>query len=103
MRDAELGRDRADRRPLRGMLILMLEHHADGPLPQLLWAPPLSGHGSNLSRVRPPRKPGGVHPEFPWMVDSPARASCASPISGEARRRERALGAHSGRATLQRR
>ena len=72
MRDAELGRDRADRRPLRGVLVLVLEHHADGPLAQLLGVPPLSGHGSNLSRVGASRNPGTVQllhrPELddPW-------------------------------------
>src|SRR6266508_3639649 len=35
-RDTELVRDRADRRPLRGVLALVLEHQPDGPLAQLL-------------------------------------------------------------------
>jgi hypothetical protein len=64
MRDAELGRDRADRRPLRGMLVLLLEHHPDGPLPQLGRVPPLSGHSSNLSRVEASRNPGAVRTCF---------------------------------------
>jgi hypothetical protein len=60
VRDAELGRDRADRRPLRGVLVLVLEHHAHSPLAQLLRIPPLSGHGSNLSRVGASKNPGAV-------------------------------------------
>jgi transposase len=39
---------------------LVLEHHADGPLPQLLWIPAWSSHGSNLSRVGASKNPGAV-------------------------------------------
>jgi hypothetical protein len=42
------------------VLALVLEHQPDGPLPQLLRIPPLSGHGSNLSRVEASRNPGAV-------------------------------------------
>jgi hypothetical protein len=62
--------------PLRGMLVLVLEHHADGPLPQLLGIPAWSCHGSNRSRVGAPRNPGAVQawtdpawcvaPHMPW-------------------------------------
>src|SRR4029453_1424152 len=60
-RDAELVVDGADPRPLRGMLILVLEHQPDGPLPQLLGIPAWSGHGPNLSRVGASRNPGAGH------------------------------------------
>jgi hypothetical protein len=43
------------------MLVLVLEHQADGPLPQLWWVPARSCHGPNLSRVGASRNPGTVH------------------------------------------
>jgi hypothetical protein len=42
------------------VLILVLEHQPDGPLPQLLGIPAWSCHGSNLSRVEASRNPGTV-------------------------------------------
>jgi hypothetical protein len=60
-RDADLVRDGGDRRPLRGVLVLVLEHQSDGPLPQLWWVPARSCHGSNLSRVGASRNPGAIH------------------------------------------
>src|SRR5215218_9597505 len=56
-RDAELVGDRADRGPLGGVLILVLEHQPDGSLSQLLGVPAWSRHGSNLSRVGASRNP----------------------------------------------
>jgi hypothetical protein len=50
-RHPELVGDRGDRRPLRGVLVLVLEHQPDGTLPQPLGIPAWSCHGSNLSRV----------------------------------------------------
>ena len=50
--------------PLPGMLVLVLEHHADGPLRQLLGGPAMSGHGSNLSRVGTSRNPAAVQPGY---------------------------------------
>jgi putative transposase len=44
---------------------LVLEHQADGPLPQLLWIPASSGNGSNLSRVRASTNPGAIHYQAP--------------------------------------
>ena len=52
------------------MLALVLQHHADSALPQLLRIPPLSGHGSNLSRVGASRNPGAIHltQETVWVA-----------------------------------
>jgi hypothetical protein len=45
---------------LRGVLVLVLEHHPNGALPQLLRIPARSCHGSNLSRVGASTKRGAV-------------------------------------------
>jgi hypothetical protein len=66
--DAELGRDGADRCPLRVVLVLVLEHHPDGPLSQLLRIPPRSGHSSDLSRVGASRNPGAVQKRSPQRI-----------------------------------
>src|SRR4051794_27167345 len=61
---ADLGGDRADRRPLRGVLALMLEHHPDGSLLHLRRVALhclLGFHGSILSGVGASGKPGAVH------------------------------------------
>src|SRR5215207_8259191 len=63
--DPKLVRDGGDHRPLGGVLVLVLEHQPDGPLPQLLGIPAWSCHGSNLSRVGASRNPGAVH-FHPW-------------------------------------
>jgi hypothetical protein len=42
------------------MLVSVLEHQPDGPLPQLLWIPAWSSHGPNLSPVGASRNPGAV-------------------------------------------
>jgi hypothetical protein len=42
------------------MLVLVLEHHPDGPLTKLLRVPVLSRHGPNLSRVGASKKPEAV-------------------------------------------
>src|SRR4029453_6172119 len=44
-RDAELVGDRGGGGPLRGVLVLVLQHQPDGPLPQLLWIPAWRGNG----------------------------------------------------------
>src|SRR5687767_9167826 len=44
------------------MLVLVLEHHPNGPLTDLLRVHPLSCHGSNLSRVGASGMYGAVQP-----------------------------------------
>src|SRR5205814_7058570 len=62
MRHAELVGDRADRGPLRVVLVLMVEHHPHGPLAHFAGIPSWSWHGSNLSRFGASKKPGAVQP-----------------------------------------
>ena len=60
-RAADLGGDRADRSPLRGVLALVLKNHSDRALANLRrigWC--LLRHGSILSRVGASDKPGAV-------------------------------------------
>src|SRR4051794_33845009 len=64
---ADLGRDRADCRPLRGVLALVLEHHPYGSLLHLRRVALhcfLGFHGSILSRVGASGKPGAVHSRY---------------------------------------
>src|SRR4029450_11169782 len=79
----------ADRGRLRGVLVLVLEHHADGPLAQLLRVSPLSGHGSNLSRAGASRNPGAVqvlppagHGYGTWVVVFPLVRCCVVGLPG---------------------
>src|SRR4029079_18361313 len=63
-RAADLGRNRHDRRPLRGVLAAMLDHHPDGTLRHLgrkLRGSSLIRHGSSLSRGGASDKSGAVH------------------------------------------
>src|SRR5262249_18232362 len=57
---ADLRRDRADRRPLRGVLAPMLEHHPYGSRAHLWRIPRLPAHRSILSRSGASGKPGTV-------------------------------------------
>ena len=60
---ANLRRDRADRRPLRGVLALMLEHHPNRAFANFrcVFRRCLLRHGSSLSRVGASGNPGAVH------------------------------------------
>jgi hypothetical protein len=62
-RAADLRRDRADRRPFRGVLTLVLTHQAHRPLSNLRRKSPLSRvcHRHSLSKVEASDKPGAVH------------------------------------------
>jgi hypothetical protein len=61
------------------MLVLVLQHHPDGPLPQLLGVPPRSGHGSiHHSQIGASKEPGAVH----WR--GLAAAGCAGSVSTRA-------------------
>ena len=62
-RAADLGRDRHDRCPLRGVLAAVLQHHPHGAFAHLggkLRGCPVIRHGSILSRVGASDKPGAV-------------------------------------------
>lgn len=57
---ADLLGDGADGRPLRGIMVLMLEHHADGPFSDLGGVLLRLVHDSKFSRVGVSGKPGAV-------------------------------------------
>ena len=70
---AELGRARIDRRPLRGMLALVVQHHphrAGMDFRRIQWG--ALRHSSILSRAGASEKPGAVQVQRPM----PPRASC---------------------------
>src|SRR5262249_9206482 len=69
-RAPQLLRNRADRRPLRAVLLLVLLHQPDGPLPDLRRKLARSSHGSSLSTFGASGKPGAVHVQLQhpsWM------------------------------------
>src|SRR4051794_11356896 len=76
---ADLGRDRADRRPLRGVLTLVLEHHSHGSLLHLRRVALrclLGFHGSILSGVGASGKPGAVQVDLTDGVGCLSRCGC---------------------------
>src|SRR5262249_25550885 len=73
-RAADLLSDRRDRRPLGGVLLLVLQHHPHRPLPHLGGEPAWLGHDPILSRDGASRKPGAVHsPTFGAAFDNIGR------------------------------
>src|SRR5690606_9716333 len=60
IRAAELPGDRANRLPLRGVPVLLLEHHPDRPLPHLCRVLASSRHRSILPTNEASGKPGAV-------------------------------------------
>jgi hypothetical protein len=65
---AKLVADRADRRLLRGVLVLVLEHHPDGPFTDLRRIPGWSCHGPTSHESEPPRIPGRFGPSVSRVI-----------------------------------
>src|SRR4051794_37426764 len=75
-RAPNFGRDRADGRPLRGVVAPMIQHHPHRTLPDLRrkLVRGLLGHGSTFSRVGASGKPGAVQDGRTYLAYKPEHA-----------------------------
>src|SRR5690606_28774158 len=75
-----LRRDRGDRRPLRGVVALVLAHEPHRPLPDFCWVPASVCHRSILSRIGASNIPGAIH-YFSWVPPFGYRSILEDPIT----------------------
>src|SRR5690606_3911172 len=91
-RAADLLRDGLDGGPLGRVLLLVLPHQPDRPLPDLCRIPLRSPHDPNLSRVGASDNPGAVQSAEsriePWFALRMRSALAVGPLEPEARTRE---------------
>ena len=73
--------DRGDRRPLRRVVLGVLEHHPHRSLPHLRGKPAWSRHDPILSRNGASGKPGAVQMPHPWRGCSGGHRAGDAPIS----------------------
>src|SRR5262249_25203153 len=78
---ADLSRNRDDRRPLRLVFPLMLEHHPNSPSTELRRILCCCFHDSILSRIGVSGNPGAVHVGLSWRRGSGQKAPALSSAS----------------------